>query len=266
VGLPVRVTSTNSLRKGGGRMNRRDFGKKITATAIAAYAGSPPSFSKTKGEVAPALRKMQVIAGVRIVDSRIAQQAGELSREASPPYLFNHALRTFIFGSLIGKAQSLKFDEELLYLACILHDLGLTERFAGDLPFEIAGAQAAGRFLLDHHYSEERVKIVWDGIAMHPLAIGQYKQAEIFLVGEGAGADVLGPPPERVAENVKNDVIASVPRLGFKEAFVHTCSEVIRRHPSSAGRTFMRDIAERNVSGFKPPNICDLIATAPFKE
>ena len=32
-----------------------------------------------------------------------------------------------------------RIDAEMLYLACILHDLGLTEKFQGDLPFEIQG-------------------------------------------------------------------------------------------------------------------------------
>src|SRR5579864_4728691 len=67
-----------------------------------------------------------VVAGVRLVDSKIARLATELSRRVSPPYLFNHAVRTFLFGSLVGKSLGKKFDEEILYLACILHDLGLT--------------------------------------------------------------------------------------------------------------------------------------------
>lgn len=32
-----------------------------------------------------------------------------------------------------------RIDAEMLCLACILHDLGLTEKFQGDLPFEIQG-------------------------------------------------------------------------------------------------------------------------------
>ena len=32
-----------------------------------------------------------------------------------------------------------RIDAEMLYLACILHDLGLTEKFQRDLPFEIQG-------------------------------------------------------------------------------------------------------------------------------
>src|SRR6202035_5757257 len=73
----------------------------------------------------------QAVAGIPLVDSAIAKAAVELSRNESPRYLFNHAVRTYLFGSLIGKAEALKLDAELLYLACILHDLGLTARHEG---------------------------------------------------------------------------------------------------------------------------------------
>src|SRR5882762_5827854 len=74
------------------------------------------------------------IAGVRIVDSELARTATALARGASPPYLFNNALRTFLFVSLIGRALGLKWDDEVLYRASMLHDLGLTERCEGELP------------------------------------------------------------------------------------------------------------------------------------
>lgn len=200
------------------------------------------------------------------MDSKIAKEATELSREVSPPFLFNHAMRTFLFAALTGKALQRNYDEELLYLACILHDLGLTERFAGDLPFEIQGAQAAKHFLAEQNYSEDRAEIVWDGIAMHCLTIGTFKRPEIALVGEGAGADVLGPDPARITKREIASVLETFPRLEFKQAFVKTCADVIQHHPHSAGRTFMRDIAERNVPGFRPSNFCDLVREAPFDE
>jgi HD superfamily phosphodiesterase len=103
-----------------------------------------------------------VVAGVRLVDSEIARLATELSRSVSPPYLFNHSVRTFFFGSLVGRASGEKFDEEVLYLACILHDLGLTERFEGDLPFEIQGAEAAKHFLEEHAYAKEKIVVLLD--------------------------------------------------------------------------------------------------------
>ena len=206
------------------------------------------------------------VAGIRIVDSQTARSATELSRRVSPPYLFHHAIRTFLFASLAGRARNQKFDEEVLYLACILHDLGLTTQFEGDLPFEIQGAQAARRFLEERGYDTTKGGMVWDGIAMHASLIGQYKSPEVALVGVGAGADVLGPDAAEIKTNEVQAVINAYPRLAFKTAFIKTCAEVVRKHPNGAARSFMRDIGERYVANYHGRNICDLIVQAPFEE
>ena len=217
--------------------------------------------ARATGNAAP--RK---VAGIPMVDTMIARAANELALSASPPYLYNHAVRTYLFGALIGRAAKLKFDEELLYLACVLHDLGLTTRFMGNRPFEIEGAIAAGNFLRQQGLSVAKAAVVWDGIAMHPLAISQYRKPEIALVGAGAGADVVGAGLEDVTASDRDAVLHAFPRLGFKSEFVATCADVVRQHPAGASRTFMRDIGERNVPGFKPANICDAIEHAPFSE
>jgi hypothetical protein len=217
--------------------------------------------ARAAGNAAP--RK---VAGIPMVDTTIAKAANELALSASPPYLYNHAVRTYLFGALIGRAAKLKFDEELLYLACVLHDLGLTTRFMGNRPFEIEGAIAAGNFLRQQGLSVAKAAVVWDGIAMHPLAISQYRRPEIALVGAGAGADVVGAGMEDVTASDRDAVLHAFPRLGFKSEFVATCADVVRQHPAGASRTFMRDIGERDVPGFKPANICDAIEHAPFIE
>ena len=206
------------------------------------------------------------VAGVRLVDSKIGKIATELTRTASPPYLFNHSVRTFLFGSLVGRARKQSFDEEVLYLACILHDLGLTEQFQGDLPFEIQGAEAAKRFLEQHTYAKDRAGLVWDGIAMHASLIGQFKQPEIALVGDGAAVDVVGPDFSEIRKADVEAVLHAYPRLRFKDAFVKTCVDVVRKHPGGASRSFMRDVGERYVTEFHPRNFCDLVMQAPFEE
>jgi HD domain-containing protein len=254
-------------------MNRREFVNASTSLAIGVVMrgdGATP-LSLTSGQKAVTQqssteRLPSLVAGVRLVDSGIAKEATALSRTVSPPYLFNHAARTFLFGSLIGRALGLKFDEEVLYLACILHDLGLTERFRGELPFEIQGAEGAKLFLEEHAYAKDKAEIVWDGIAMHASLIGHYKQAEIKLVGEGAGADVVGPDSAQIKKEEVNEILTAFPRLQFKNSFLKTCADVVRRYPRGATRSFMRDIGERYVSEFHPRNFCDLVLQAPFSE
>lgn len=249
-------------------MHRRDLIRGVTALAFTRTAHSDEQFEPiaTEARSTPSEPLPSRVAGVRLVDSNLARTATQLVRKVSPLYLFNHAVRTYLLGSLIGRAQKKNFDEELLYLACIMHDLGLSEQFEGDLPFEIQGAQAAKRILEENGYDAARAELVWDGIAMHASAIGQFKQPEVALVGAGAGADVLGPDSSEIKRNELQEIVAAYPRLGFKQAFVKTCADVVRRHPKGASRSFMRDIGERYVEGYHPRNFCDLIASAPFPE
>jgi HD domain len=246
-------------------MNRREFTRTATALAIGARLTNE-SFAMDTGPRSKRESLPPLVAGISLVDSDIARAATELSREASPRYLFNHAMRTFLFGSLIGRAQGQKFDPEVLYLACILHDLGLTERFEGDLPFEIQGAEAAREFLRQHGYDNDKARVVWDGIAMHASLIGHYKQAEIRLVGEGAGADVVGPDFVQIKKADVDEVLEAFPRMQFKTSFLKTCANVVRKHPRGASRSFMRDVGDRYVADFHPPNFCDLVICAPFPE
>jgi hypothetical protein len=175
-------------------------------------------------------------------------------------------MRTYIFGALIGIAHGHRFDKETLYLACVLHDLGLTESFEGDLPFEIQGAEATRKFLSAQGVPNEKIDMVWDGIALHASAVSDFKRPEIALVGAGAGADVVGPQTPNVTKSQTAETLKAYPRLGFKGAFLKTCAEVVQRHPDAATRSFMRDVGERFVPAFRPRNICDLIKQAPFRD
>jgi HD domain len=251
-------------------MNRREFITGAAGFAIGAklqHDNATTSSLEVGQESSPKQPSFpSTVAGVRLVDSKIARDATQLGREAYPPYLFNHAVRTFLFGSLIGKKLRQRFDEEVLYLACILHDLGLTDRFEGELPFEIQGAEAAKAFLERQKYAKDKLGIVWDGIAMHASVIGHYKQAEISLVGKGAGADIVGPDYSQISKTDVDEILKVFPRLELKDSFLKTCADVVRKHPGGATRSFMRDIGERYVPEFHPQNFCDLVIRAPFPE
>ena len=253
-------------------MQRRELivGLGAFAGTLRANPGKSVPFADVRGLLRPAqpspVSLPSPVAGIHLVDSAIARSATQLAREVSPPYLFNHAVRTFLLGTLTGRALGQKFDDEILYLACILHDLGLTAQFEGNLPFEIQGAEAARHFLEEHAYSAARAQLVWDGIAMHASMIGKFKQPEISLVGTGAGADVLGPDFAQLAKRDVDEIMTAYPRLGFRDAFVKTCADVVRNHPGGANYSFMRDVGERYVPGYRPRNFCDAIVKAPFSD
>src|SRR5690242_1181894 len=91
-------------------------------------------------------------------DSPVAQAANKLVLEVSPPFLYYHCVRTYVFAHILGERDNLRYDQELLYLGALLHDLGLTECFDKDHPFELDGANAARTFLLQQGIPAEKAE------------------------------------------------------------------------------------------------------------
>jgi hypothetical protein len=63
------------------------------------------------------------------------------------PALLNHCVRCPLWGRMYGTAHGIAFDDELLYVSALLHDIGLTEAFDNyQLPSEVAGGHLAWAF------------------------------------------------------------------------------------------------------------------------
>src|SRR5689334_17028951 len=105
----------------------------------------------------------EVIAGVRIPDTRLAREATGLLRELGIPLLFAHSLRVYLFGSLRGRHRGLAIDAELLYFGAVFHDFGLAPRYRSqDHRFEIDSANTAREFLRANGVDEAQIGVVWD--------------------------------------------------------------------------------------------------------
>jgi hypothetical protein len=160
----------------------------------------------------------------------------------------------------------MKYDRELVYLASLLHDLGLSKDHIADKRFEVDGADAASRFLHVHDYPKTKVDIVWDAIALHSSAeIADRREPEVALVHFGAHVDVLGLRMGEISPQLIDDTLALYPRLGFKRAFTEALAEVARRKPHTAIGTGLADVGRRLVPGLEIPNVCDLLLGAPFE-
>ncbi|WP_019579823.1 HD domain-containing protein [Pseudomonas mandelii] len=206
-----------------------------------------------------------IIGGFSAPDSELARKASTLVERVHPPALLHHVHRTWWFAEFIGQKRGLKYDREAVYLAALLHDLGLTNEFAADQRFEVDGADAASRFLLANGYSESKAELVWDAIALHSSAgIADRKQSEIALVYMGAHVDVMGLFIEEITPSLIDDTLALYPRVGMKAAFTAAVAEVARKKPHTAIGTGLGDVGRRHIHGFECPNVCDLIDNAPF--
>lgn len=235
------------------KMKRGQFIASLSAAA---------AIPSTAGASQPLPRE---IAGIRIPDSSLAQEATNLARAAEPPEIFNHSLRTFLFAELIGQAKQIRHDLEMVYVASILHDTGLSPRYmSAERRFEVDGANLAREVLNRHNISGSSAELVWDAIALHDSGgIAQWKQAEVRLVNAGVGADF----GSYLSSLRRSDIIAvlqAAPRTGFIDAFLNAVAVVAARKPEATGNCFVTDVGYRRVPGFHLENFCDAVKDDPF--
>jgi hypothetical protein len=179
-----------------------------------------------------------------VPDSKIAREATDIVRQVYPPFLFNHCVRTFWFADRLT-ATGLRFDREIVYIAAILHDIGVLERYDQGRRFEVDGAQAARDFLEGRGYPVEKIAVVWDAIALHTVpSIANYKAPEVALVNLGAAADAVGLRVPDLDPKFVRELIKEFPRLDFPNEWLQTLIEYFRKKPSRATGTFFESIGK----------------------
>ncbi|GAB2736164.1 HD domain-containing protein [Salinifilum aidingensis] len=210
----------------------------------------------------------ETIAGVRIPDSALAREATELVREAAPPLLFDHSRRVFLWASLRGHEQGLRFDAELLYVGAMFHDLGLTERFRRtDQRFEVDGADEAHRFLRARGVTGEQADRVWTAIALHTTPeIPLHMASEVALVTRGVELDVLGIGYDAVSAEQRAAVVAAHPRPDFKNRILAAFTEGIKDRPGTTFGNVKADVLAHCVPGFVRDDFVEVIKNSSWPE
>lgn len=154
-------------------------------------------------------------------DSALAKAALELATRLSSPMLLNHCVRTYHFGAILAARDGISLDRELLYVASVLHDLGLTPKFEKEPgSFEWVSAREARKFGIEQGMVERRADLLHDAIALHSSAgIAGLREPEVAMVHYGAGADLFGLRLDEVPRVDLDRLLEEWPRCGFKNGF-----------------------------------------------
>src|SRR6476620_563445 len=103
--------------------------------------------------------------------SPAAAAALSVATRLHPPALLNHAVRSYLWGAMYGRAHGIAFDDELYYVSALLHDIGLTEPFDSHrLAFEDAGGDLAWVFGVAAGWSTDRAARAAEIIVLHMRA------------------------------------------------------------------------------------------------
>jgi len=207
------------------------------------------------------------VAGVSAPESPLIAAAIEYAKRLSEPYLFNHAMRSWLFAELIGRVKGIDFDPEVVAIGTVLHDIGLTSAVSGGRRFEVNGADAARSFVSARGLSDRRAQLVWDLVALNSTqSLALHKEPEVAVGTMGIGLDYGGFGLAALPPGDVDRILGAFPRLRMKDRFSEACCRIVKERPETTQDNFLRDFGERFVPGYKAVSTVDLLVNAPFEE
>jgi hypothetical protein len=216
------------------------------------------------GQESPSTR---LIAGVSVADTPLITGVVEYAQRISEPYLFNHAMRSWLFAEAMGRMKGINYDREVVAIGTVLHDIGLTTSVSGPNRFEVNGADAALSFIRGKGLSDRRAQLVWDLVALNStVSIALHKEPEVAVGTMGIGLDYAGFGIEALPAGDLERILGAYPRLKMKQEFADTCCRLVTEKPETSYDNFLRDFGERFVPGYKAISTVDLLMNAPFEE
>jgi hypothetical protein len=204
----------------------------------------------------------RIIAGIRVPDSAMARAATQLIRDTEDDLLYHHSRRVFLWAALTGQRRKLAYDAELLYLAAMFHDTGLTSTYSSaDLRFEVDGANAARAFLKGYGVPERDIEDVWTAIALHTTpGIPEHMRPTVALLTSGVEMDVLGIAYHDFQSADRDDVCTHHPReQNFKESIIDHFARGLIMKPGTTFGNVKADVLALKDPSYTRMNFCSII-------
>jgi hypothetical protein len=171
--------------------------------------------------------------GMPVPDSAVARRARAFIGDVAGPWLVNHSVRSYAWAVELAWRDRLPFDAEILYVAALLHDVGLLPEYDRGGCYEVDGAIAAERLARDAGAPDERARAVYQAIALHnDEKMPADPPAEVLLLWDATGVDVTGERFEDVRPATVPAVLAAYPRADFKREFSARFREQVARKPT----------------------------------
>ena len=169
-------------------------------------------------------------------DTEGALRARQLCREFSLDYLFNHCERSYYWGRILGLQTGVQPDPELLYIACMMHDMGVTETLGGDESregcFTLIGAECCENLGTELSWSRERIDLLSEAITLHMnVGVDVAYGPEAHLLNLATTLDTTELRLWRVPKPMAREVIEHFPRLDQNETLPPCICQEAKRFP-----------------------------------
>jgi len=175
----------------------------------------------------------------------LSRAAVQLVEPVVSPSVFNHSIRTYLFARLVAARLALAagrdYEDDLLFAACAMHDLGVASDGPHTQRFEVEGADRAAAFLIEHGRSEAEADEVWQAIALHTSSgIAERRGTLCRLVRGGLALDFGGPMGDTYADTLSDEqadaVHAAYPRLEMIRSLTDAIVAQAAKNPQNGPR------------------------------
>lgn len=175
-----------------------------------------------------------------VPDNPLARKALVLVTSTESASIANHSVRSYLFGMMLASHRGVEIgrdlDRQLLFLACVLHDIGLTPDGDREQRFEVDGADLAAEFLTAQGLPAAEVDGVWEAIALHTSpGIAERRGALALFTRSGIGID-FGRDSECVSDEQAAAVHAAYPRLAMATSLADAITAQAKGRPAKAPR------------------------------
>jgi HD domain len=232
----------------------------VVAGSALAPNGQAETVTPKVAEAVPSA--VDEVSGIRVPDSKLARDAAQVTRDTEGDLLFQHSMRVYYWAALAGKRKGLTFDPELLYVAAMFHDYGLTAGYGeSHLRYEVDGANAARDFLRSHGISEADGQRVWLAIALHTTnGISPHLYPIAALLAEGANMDLVGAGYDDFTAAQRSAVEAAYPRPPqFAEGFLQALYDSLKHRPETTQGTGLADVMAYKDPSFRRRDFSNLM-------
>lgn len=168
-----------------------------------------------------------------------ARAALEIAQSYHSAALLNHVLRSWLWAEGFAVAEGrTDVDHELLYVAAVLHDIGLVPEFDNvALSYEHAGGHVAGVLAAGAGWPADRRTRVLEVIVRHNWpSVDPELDTEGYLLEIATGLDISGSRADVLPPDFVHEVLAVHPRLGLAAEFTACVGDQARRKPATAAR------------------------------
>lgn len=168
-----------------------------------------------------------------------ALAALELSTRHQSRSLQNHVVRSWIWAEAFAIVEGrTDVDHELLYVAALLHDIGLAPAFDNvRLSYEEAGGHVAEALTTGAGWTVDRSLRALDVIIRHNWpSVDPAFDLEGYLLETATALDISGARPDALPGDFVREVLDAYPRLNLADEFGSGVVDQAERKPHTSAK------------------------------